>query len=167
MSSERTQRKAALNGTPRASDSSERLQDLVYAISDIQRLVTRMMIKETLRENLTLQQSAVLRILLNGGPMQMNRLSRELLTTAANVTSLIDRMEKKGLVERAVDRGDRRKIAVQLTPDGKKIFETAAKRYRDHVEDTLDVFTATERRELLRLLEKLRDELSRRETVEP
>jgi len=153
--------------TQAARDTKQKQDlDLIYAISDIQKFVSRMMVKETIKENLTLQQSAVLRIIANSGPIQMNRIGRELLTTAANITSLIDRLEKKGLVQRTENKADRRKIEIQLTPDGKKIFETAAARYRENIQESFDLLTSAEKKDLLRLLIKLSDEISRREIDE-
>lgn len=140
--------------------------DLIYAISDIQKFVSRVMIRESLREDLTLQQATILRILGSMGPLPMNRISRQLLTTGANITGLIDRMEQKGLVERAEDRTDRRKILIQLTSKGQKTFETTAKRYRKKIKESFGILPRSEREELFRLLVKVRDELYRRDISE-
>lgn len=148
-----------------AEDEHKKEQNLglILTISDIQRLVSRMMIREVLKENLTLKQSAVLQLLANRGPVQMNQISRELLTTSANITSLIDRLEKKGLVQRVEDEKDRRKTMIRLTPDGKKLFETAAARYREKIQESFQLLGFSEREELLRLLAKVRDELFRQD----
>ena len=136
--------------------------DLILIISDIQKLVTRMMIRESLKENLTLKQSAVLQLLANKGPIQMNQISRELLTTSANITSLIDRLERKGLVRRVEDNDDRRKIIIQLTTEGKKLFEVASGRYRKNVQEVFNTLGQIEKEELYTLIKKVRDELSSR-----
>lgn len=49
-------------------------------------------------------------------------LSRELIMHRSNVTGLVDRLEKRGLVRRADDRRDRRAWRVTLTPAGRKLL---------------------------------------------
>jgi DNA-binding MarR family transcriptional regulator len=49
---------------------------------------------------LTAAQSIVLRILFQEGPLSSADLSRRLYVTPSNMTGVIDRLEKKGLVER-------------------------------------------------------------------
>jgi DNA-binding MarR family transcriptional regulator len=48
-------------------------------------------------------------------------LSRRMLVTAGNLTGLVDRAERDGLVERRADPSDRRLTRVFLTPKGDKL----------------------------------------------
>lgn len=50
-------------------------------------------------------------------------LGRLLITHRSNVTGLVDRLEKRGLVSRTDDAGDRRAYRVLLTGDGKRLLE--------------------------------------------
>src|SRR5690242_925587 len=50
-------------------------------------------------------------------------LSRDLLVTAGNVTGLVDRAERDGVVERRPDPTDRRLQRVFLTPRGRALIE--------------------------------------------
>lgn len=67
---------------------------------------------------LTGPQSGVLRILAAAGPMSSVELSRRLYVTPSNITGIIDRLEKKELVERFRKQGDRRVVMVGLTGQG-------------------------------------------------
>jgi DNA-binding MarR family transcriptional regulator len=49
-------------------------------------------------------------------------LGRELLTHRSNVTGMIDRLEKRGLVARNDAKGDRRAYSVVLTPAGSALL---------------------------------------------
>ena len=49
-------------------------------------------------------------------------LSRELITHRSNVTGLIDRLEKRGLVERRDSAADRRAYRIQLTKAGRSLL---------------------------------------------
>lgn len=64
------------------------------------------------------QQSAVLRTLVMSGPISSADLSRKLYVTPTNITGIIDRLEKKGLIERIRQHGDRRIVLITLTESG-------------------------------------------------
>jgi len=48
-------------------------------------------------------------------------LSRELYVTPSNITGIIDRLEKKGLVQRVRKEGDRRVALITLTQAGEQL----------------------------------------------
>jgi len=60
---------------------------------------------------------------MNGGSMSPTELSKRLYRSKHSVTSMIDTLEKQGLVCREPNPGDRRSITVSLTPQGKQFFE--------------------------------------------
>jgi DNA-binding MarR family transcriptional regulator len=68
-----------------------------------------------------------------GHPLRLSQLARLLVQEAQSVTSLVDRLEGKGLVRREPDRQDRRAINLVLTPEG----EAVANELIAAVQDTL------------------------------
>ncbi len=66
----------------------------------------------------TPSQSSVLRNLLERGPLSSAELSQLVLVTPAAITGIVDRLEKKGLVERLPKGSDRRVTRIALTPAG-------------------------------------------------
>lgn len=52
-------------------------------------------------------------------------LSRRLHLSQSTVTGILDRLEKKGLVERTRDTRDRRKVNLKVTPTGQSMLEHA------------------------------------------
>jgi len=75
---------------------------------------------------------AVLEILLHKSSLPVNVLGSKVDLTSGSATAAIDRLEKKKLVYRANDPGDRRARIVHLTPKGKVLIE---KVFRDHSAD--------------------------------
>ncbi|CAB5079376.1 hypothetical protein D3OALGB2SA_358 [Olavius algarvensis associated proteobacterium Delta 3] len=71
--------------------------------------------------SLTAPQSGVLRSLASNGPISSAQLSRELYVTPSNITGIIDRLEKKGLVQRVRKEGDRRVALITLTQAGEQL----------------------------------------------
>jgi DNA-binding MarR family transcriptional regulator len=74
---------------------------------------------EELAPQLTMGQLQVLEILQLYEPMKPSDLLPHLETTPAAVTTLLDRMERNGLVERQRDSEDRRIVWVRMTELGK------------------------------------------------
>jgi len=82
-------------------------------------------------------------------------LSRRLLVTAGNITGLIDRMEKSGLVERRRHAGDRRTIKIHLTGKGRKLAERVIPRHSADIESIFMVLSDAEKNQLHKSLDKL------------
>jgi DNA-binding MarR family transcriptional regulator len=93
-------------------------------------------------------------------------LSRRMLVTAGNLTGLVDRAERDGVVERRPDPSDRRLSRVFLTSRGRELVQGLIPAHAQHVSELLSMLDATERRELRRLLGKLRDSLVARKARE-
>ncbi|MCP5089046.1 MAG: MarR family transcriptional regulator [Rhodobacteraceae bacterium] len=59
-------------------------------------------------------------------PMKMSNLSQMLLVSNGNATTVVDRLEKDGLVTREPSTGDKRVVLVGLTPSGRRWFKELA-----------------------------------------
>jgi DNA-binding MarR family transcriptional regulator len=75
-------------------------------------------------EDLSLTQYNVLRIL-RGSPQGLpcGELASRMITRDPDVTRLLDRMEKRGLVSRARDSQDRRIVLARIMPEGLKLVD--------------------------------------------
>ena len=67
---------------------------------------------------LTVTQLGVLEAILHKGPLTQRELGRKVLTSAGNMTDVIDKLERRGLVCRSRVAGDRRSVRVALTASG-------------------------------------------------
>ncbi len=95
------------------------IKDIVGSIRKLVRAVYLDSQKMSRQFGLTGQQSVVLRLLLNKGSMSSADLSRLMYVTPSNMTGIIDRLEKKDLIERMRKEGDRRVTLILLTDAGK------------------------------------------------
>jgi MarR family 2-MHQ and catechol resistance regulon transcriptional repressor len=99
---------------------------------------------------------AVLEALLHKGPLPVNEIGRKILLTSGSITTAVDRLEGKGLVERRAHGTDRRARVVHLTKGGRKMI---AKAYADHAADmerlASAALTRKERETLIRLLKQI------------
>ena len=141
-----------MNETEEAKKAQQ--EEISVEIREIERLFSKVLVEVIGKQNnITNQQWAVLKII-SKKPMQMNELGHELLVSSPTITSLIDRMEKKGLVKRE-DCKDRRKIEIQLTPEGKKFYEKTREQIMEFLQKSVSALTPQETTELLFLLRKL------------
>ena len=93
------------------------------------------------------------------GGLSQAELSDMMLVNRANITSLVDRMEKAGLVART-PAADRRYNIVKLTSRGRKLLERVQPAYVRQVKETMAVLDPPQQKSLIRTLEKIRQQLS-------
>jgi|ERR1043166_3402 MarR family 2-MHQ and catechol resistance regulon transcriptional repressor len=99
---------------------------------------------------------AVLEALLHKGPLPINEIGRKIQLTSGSITVAVDRLEKKGLVERRAHGTDRRARVAHLTKTGSKLITRI---YADHAADmerlAATSLTKAERKTLIGLLKKI------------
>jgi len=86
-------------------------------------------------------------------------LSLMMLVNRANITSLVDRMEKANLVARTPVPGDRRYNAVRLTAHGKKVLLDVEGKYQAEVTKIMGPLDHDDQRRLIEMLERVREGL--------
>ncbi len=105
--------------------------------------------------DLTTGQFGVLDALFHCGPLRSNVLAEKVLTTGANMTTIVDNLEKRRLVTRVREADDRRCVTIDLTDAGRRLFRTLLTAHVDRVTQVFEVLTADEQKELRRLAKKL------------
>jgi DNA-binding MarR family transcriptional regulator len=94
----------------------------------------------------------------SGGLSQVE-LSRMMLVNRANVTALIDRMERGGLVIRSSVPGDRRAKSIHLTEEGTGLLLEVEEKYKSEIAGIMDALESEEIEQLVEMLEKIRTNL--------
>lgn len=104
---------------------------------------------------LTPTQLGVLEALLHKGPLSHRDLGRKVLTSAGNVTDVVDKLQARGLVRRIKVPEDRRQMAVELTADGKALIEELFPRHAADIGRAMAGLDAAELAQLDGLLRRL------------
>lgn len=73
-----------------------------------------------LEGDLTQAEAIVLLHLATAGPSTINDVHRSFLHKRSTLTSVVDRLEAKGLVDRRIGEADRRNFTLELTTNGRK-----------------------------------------------
>jgi DNA-binding MarR family transcriptional regulator len=94
------------------------------------------------------------------GEGRRHEIAAGLQVDPSTATRSIDRLERRGLVERRRDRANRRFIRVILTDDGRRAHAALLRRRLAFVDAVLDRFDADDRAVLVRLLPALADSVT-------
>lgn len=105
--------------------------------------------------NLTVSQFGVLEALLHLGPLSQREIAQKLLKSGGNITLVIDNLEKRNLVKRDRQTGDRRVVQVCLTEAGQQLIREVFPRHVAAVVEEMSLLNAAEQEELGRLCRRL------------
>lgn len=107
---------------------------------------------------LTGTQYNALRILRGAGPdgLPCSEIGERMITRDPDITRLLDRLQKRGLVERSRGQSDRRVIYGKITPPGLKLLREMDAPVEKHGREMLRHVGPRKLRELIDLLEQVR-----------
>jgi MarR family 2-MHQ and catechol resistance regulon transcriptional repressor len=117
------------------------------------RAVTACLEHRLAARGLTTTQLGVLEALLHKGPLTHRELGRKVLTSAGNMTDVVDKLEARGLVRRVRGVADRRQVRVELTDAGRALIERV---FPSHAADIARAMSGLDDAELLELGKLLR-----------
>lgn len=92
-----------------------------------------------------------------GEPLCLMELQRRMVQKSSNVSRIIDRLEKSGLVLRETDRDNRRKVSVRLTDAGTETFRKARTIVKDYHSAMEKKITVKEAEQISAILDRLRN----------
>jgi len=102
----------------------------------------------------------------NDNRMAQTEIAREMGVSSANVTQLIDSLEREGWVERTVNPADRRVTYARLTPNGEAKCAVLIPAIREFMEESCSVLDSQEQAQLQALLTKVRRHMKARYSYE-
>lgn len=108
-----------------------------------------------IQHNLSTSQFGVLEALYHLGPMCQKDLGNKILKSSGNITTVVDNLEKRGLVRRQRQGNDRRYISVDLTAQGREVISAIFPAHAAGIRKALSVLTPGEQEELGRVCRKL------------
>jgi DNA-binding MarR family transcriptional regulator len=109
---------------------------------------------EVIPEVTTTQLAAMAR-LAELGPSSQNQLGRATAMDAATIKGVVGRLMARELVTTVPDPDDRRRLIVDLTPEGRALFDALRARGLEASRRTLEPLAPEDRRTLLALLREL------------
>lgn len=117
--------------------------------------IRKVQVKTVFEHKLTGPQFNVLEVLFTSGPMPLKKIGERLFVSGANITCVIDNLEKEGLVRRVPSHEDRRIIIAELTGKGKEKIENLFPLHARNILKMTESLSIEEQSELENLLDKL------------
>ncbi|NUW43387.1 MarR family transcriptional regulator [Nonomuraea rhodomycinica] len=131
---------------------------VIGRLSRASRLLERAVKEEFARHGLESWEFDVLATLLRSGPphvLSAGDLSAAAMVSSAALTNRVDRLVGKGLVDRAVDPGHRRRVLISLTDQGLRLVNEVVEHHLANERRLLEDLPAAERDQLAALLRRL------------
>ena len=97
--------------------------------------------------------------------LTMGELSRRMMVTGGNITTIVDQLEKEKLVVRVVGVNDRRSFTVKLTQAGRHAFTDMAISHEAWVADMFEGLSVNQQAELHILLGAMKRNLQKQEEM--
>lgn len=95
-----------------------------------------------------------------GAPMLTGEVAARMHITSGSITSVLDTLERKGLVVRSNDPGDRRRVLVDITPEAQTLLDDLLPRVQQMADAIAATLTDDELGTVLSLLGRLRGALA-------
>lgn len=123
------------------------------------RLLTKLAASDIEQHNILPAYYGVLLALQDCEYCSLTDLKIQLLVSRSNMSALLDRMQRDGLIQRERDPEDRRKLRISLTPHGRKVREKVLDPHLAWTQDTMSPLSPSDLEDLDRILAKLWREL--------
>ena len=126
-----------------------------YLVMAEHAMILKEMLAQVKSHNLTVGQPKILDFLLEHDGAEQKEIAQGCHIEPGTLTSLLNRMEKNGLIERRMLHGNRRSFYIFLTDNGKKKADIVKQIFEDIEKKVFHGFSDEERLVLMKLLMKI------------
>jgi DNA-binding MarR family transcriptional regulator len=116
---------------------------------------------------LTAPQLATLQLIARLEPVTAGAVAREIHLGHPTLTGILNRLERRGLIQRVRGHRDRRSVNVSLTEEGHRVLKTAPPLLQDRFQKELAKLHEWERTQILATLQRLADMMDVTSIEEP
>jgi DNA-binding MarR family transcriptional regulator len=128
-------------------------------IQQTHNVVNRIVSKKLAEWGLSVPKYGIIRQLYDNETLPLSKLSKLIFRGNSNMTTLVDRMERDGIVKRVNHSNDRRVKVLCLTEKGGRLAPKVIKEYRTFLHQMMSCISTKEQRILVRLLKRLNERL--------
>jgi len=89
----------------------------------------------------------------------LSDIATKLLRKISSTSTIVNRMEKNGLIKKFRDLPDQREIRIEITPKGKEVLKKSIKPHMTLMLNTFSIYSVEEINTILSLLERLRKKM--------
>jgi len=138
------------------SQFNENVLELESILRSVSILLKKRLIAILKEFEITPSQFRALIILKKKNKTKMKHLVKKMHRKPPTATGIIDRLVKKGLVQRSGSKKDRRIVNVELTNKGQKLVEKIREKSLEKLQDDIEGFSENEINQFIDLLKKFK-----------
>ncbi|WP_442962013.1 MarR family winged helix-turn-helix transcriptional regulator [Pseudogracilibacillus sp. SO10305] len=136
-------------------ESKELSLKLFVVLSRAIEAVEKAVAKDAKRYNLNLTEFGVLEFLFHKGEQPIQIIGKKVLLASSSITYVVDKLEKKELIERVACPKDRRVTYARLTDKGKTLMEEIFPLHEEAMAHIFSELSNDEKAEAIRLVKKI------------
>ena len=121
----------------------------------VSQAITENTLKDIESHNLSRENFMILELLYSKGPHPVQKISETFSIPSGSITYVVDKLEKKGLVERQPNPNDRRASNVVITEEGRALFDEIFPKHVATISENVSFITNEEKEQLITLLKKI------------
>lgn len=111
--------------------------------------------KDMQKRNMNMTEFAVLELLFHKGEQPIQKIGDKILITSGSITYVVDKLEKKGFVQRIACPTDRRVTFAQITESGEAFMEQIFPQHEAKVAQLFESLTEEETEQVIHLMKKV------------
>jgi DNA-binding MarR family transcriptional regulator len=142
-------------GAPQPHLASDHEDDVLRSLRRIIRAVDLYSRRLLAEHGLSSPQLICLRQLAAQGPLTSGQLAAQVNLSPATLSGILDRLEARGLIKRARQAQDKRRVVVEISPEGAALAAKAPSSLQDNFLRELRALAPAEQAEISRVLRKL------------
>lgn len=139
------------------AEPDEKLFEYLFIIS---RFIRGEVAADLKRQHLTMLQLQALVLIRERREVQMQEIAEYFKVTKPTATSLLNNLDKLGLVKRSGDTNDRRVVKVMLSGEGERLFKKVLRYKQEKIKTLLSYLSQQEKADLIKVAGALAKKLS-------
>jgi MarR family transcriptional regulator, 2-MHQ and catechol-resistance regulon repressor len=134
---------------------TERALKLFIVLSRASKVILEEAHKTSEKHGLNPTEFAVLELLYHKGRQPIQKIGQKILLRSGSMTYVVDKLEKRGLLERVYCEEDRRVTYMSITSDGVELMTSIFPEHAATIESIMSALTVEEQEQAIELLRKL------------
>ena len=119
------------------------------------RIIEDMLKKEISTYGINLSEFAVLEALYHKGELTVQQICQKVLINSGSMTYVIDKLVKKGLLNRKTSTGDRRVYYIQLTNEGRTFMDEIFPKHEIFIREIFSSLSEEEQLQFISMMKKI------------
>jgi MarR family 2-MHQ and catechol resistance regulon transcriptional repressor len=136
-------------------NETERALKLFIVLSRASKVILEEAHKTSEKHGLNPTEFAVLELLHHTGRQPIQKIGQKILLRSGSMTYVVDKLEKRGLLERVFCEEDKRVTYMSITPSGIELMTSIFPEHADNIEAIMSSLTSEEQNQAIGLLRKL------------